>query len=180
RRRHWDRTPAWAARSRRCPAPLRPKSPADRAASARRRRDSGSRGHPWRCSLSWRPHPEERPHAVQEEAGHIARCLAPLWARAGRLQVAPSAKRRYAAKCWRARRRCALIRIKVGVSCSAPSQVLAVIPDPLFYLLAIPAIVALGLGKGGFAGVGMISTPLLALTMPPLQAAAILLPIVLC
>ena len=27
---------------------------------------------------------------------------------------------------------------------------------------------------------GMISTPLLALTMPPLQAAAILLPILLC
>ena len=54
------------------------------------------------------------------------------------------------------------------------------ITDPLFYLLAIPAITALGLGKGGFAGVGMISTPLLALIMPPLQAAAILLPIVLC
>jgi uncharacterized membrane protein YfcA len=54
------------------------------------------------------------------------------------------------------------------------------ITDPLFYLLAIPAIAALGLGKGGFAGVGMISTPLLALTMPPLQAAAILLPILLC
>jgi uncharacterized protein len=53
------------------------------------------------------------------------------------------------------------------------------ITDPLFYLLAIPAITALGLGKGGFAGVGMISTPLLALTMPPLQAAAILLPILL-
>src|SRR5215475_6711981 len=67
-----------------------------------------------------------------------------------------------------------------GVFPLAPSQVLAVITDPLFYLLAIPAIVALGLGKGGFAGVGMISTPLLALTMPPLQAAAILLPIVLC
>src|SRR5262249_19754638 len=55
-----------------------------------------------------------------------------------------------------------------------------VITDPLFYLLAIPAITALGLGKGGFAGAGMISTPLLALTMPPLQAAAILLPILLC
>ncbi|HZD61750.1 MAG TPA: sulfite exporter TauE/SafE family protein, partial [Xanthobacteraceae bacterium] len=57
---------------------------------------------------------------------------------------------------------------------------MAIITDPLFYLLAIPAITALGLGKGGFAGVGMISTPLLALTMPPLQAAAILLPILLC
>ena len=57
---------------------------------------------------------------------------------------------------------------------------MTIITDPLFYLLAIPAIVALGLGKGGFAGVGMISTPLLALIMPPLQAAAILLPILLC
>ena len=57
---------------------------------------------------------------------------------------------------------------------------MTIITDPLFYLLAIPAIVALGLGKGGFAGIGMISTPLLALTMPPLQAAAILLPILLC
>jgi hypothetical protein len=57
---------------------------------------------------------------------------------------------------------------------------MTIIVDPLFYLLAFPAILLLGLGKGGFAGVGMISTPLLALTMPPLQAAAILLPILLC
>src|SRR2546429_2001934 len=57
---------------------------------------------------------------------------------------------------------------------------MAVSTDPLFYRLAIPAITALGLGKGGFAGAGMIPTPLLALTMPPLQAAAILLPILLC
>jgi hypothetical protein len=57
---------------------------------------------------------------------------------------------------------------------------MTIIADPLFYLLCIPAIVALGLGKGGFAGVGMISTPLLALSVPPLQAAAILLPILLC
>lgn len=56
---------------------------------------------------------------------------------------------------------------------------MTIITDPLFYVLAVPAIVALGLGKGGFAGVGMISTPLLALRVPPLQAAAILLPILL-
>ena len=56
---------------------------------------------------------------------------------------------------------------------------MTLVTDPLFYLLAVPAILALGLGKGGFAGVGMISTPLLALTVPPLQAAAILLPILL-
>jgi len=54
-----------------------------------------------------------------------------------------------------------------------------VITDPLFYLLAIPAIILLGLGKGGFAGIGMISTPLLALSVPPLQAVAVLLPILL-
>jgi uncharacterized protein len=55
-----------------------------------------------------------------------------------------------------------------------------VITDPLFYLLAIPAVTLLGLSKGGFAGLGMISTPLLALVMPPLEGAAILLPILIC
>jgi len=55
-----------------------------------------------------------------------------------------------------------------------------VITDPLFYLLALPAVTALGLGKGGFAGIGMAATPLLALYLPPLQAAAIYMPILLC
>jgi len=55
-----------------------------------------------------------------------------------------------------------------------------VITDPLFYLLAIPAVTVLGLGKGGFIGIGMIATPLLALAVPPLQGAAILLPILMC
>jgi len=54
-----------------------------------------------------------------------------------------------------------------------------VISDPLFYALAVPAVIALGLSKGGFVGVGQIGTPLLALLMPPLEAAAILLPIML-
>jgi uncharacterized membrane protein YfcA len=54
-----------------------------------------------------------------------------------------------------------------------------VIADPLFYLLAIPAVVALGLSKGGFAGVGQMATPMLALIMPPLEAAAIMLPIMI-
>ena len=53
------------------------------------------------------------------------------------------------------------------------------IAEPQFYLIAIPAVTFLGLGKGGFAGVGMISAPLLALALPPLQAAAILLPILI-
>jgi uncharacterized membrane protein YfcA len=54
-----------------------------------------------------------------------------------------------------------------------------VITDPLFWLLVVPAVIALGLSKGGFSGLGMISTPLLALAMPPLEAAAILLPLLL-
>lgn len=49
--------------------------------------------------------------------------------------------------------------------------------DPLFYLAAIPAIVILGLSKGGFAGVGMVSTPLIALVTGPVEAAGILLPV---
>lgn len=52
--------------------------------------------------------------------------------------------------------------------------------DPVFYLLALPAVIVLGLGKGGFAGIGMAATPLLALYAPPLQAAAIMLPPVMC
>jgi uncharacterized membrane protein YfcA len=55
-----------------------------------------------------------------------------------------------------------------------------VITDPWFYLVAIPAVAVLGLGKGGFIGISMIATPLLALVVPPLQGAAILLPILIC
>ena len=53
------------------------------------------------------------------------------------------------------------------------------ISDPVFYLAAIVAVTFLGLAKGGFAGVGLVATPLLALVVPPVQAAAIVLPILL-
>ena len=53
----------------------------------------------------------------------------------------------------------------------------AVIEDPLFYLVAIPSVILLGLGKGGFAGLGMISVPLLTLRVPILQAATVILPL---
>jgi uncharacterized membrane protein YfcA len=56
---------------------------------------------------------------------------------------------------------------------------MTLITDPLFYAFAVPAVVVLGISKGGFSGIGMIATPLLSLVMPPLQAAAILLPIIL-
>lgn len=56
---------------------------------------------------------------------------------------------------------------------------MTIITDPLFYAVAIPAVIALGLAKGGFAGVGQMATPMLALIMPPLEAAAITLPIMI-
>jgi uncharacterized membrane protein YfcA len=55
-----------------------------------------------------------------------------------------------------------------------------IISDPRFYAVAIPAVIFLGLAKGGFSGVATGATPLLALYLPPLEAAALLLPIVLC
>jgi hypothetical protein len=54
-----------------------------------------------------------------------------------------------------------------------------VIADPLFYLLAVVAVTLLGLSKGGFFGLGVMALPLMSLSVPPLQAAAIILPTVL-
>src|ERR1051325_4492701 len=51
--------------------------------------------------------------------------------------------------------------------------------DPAFLAAAFIAVLLVGLAKGGFSGIGMAATPLLALTMPPLQALAIMLPILL-
>ena len=51
--------------------------------------------------------------------------------------------------------------------------------SPLFYAVAIPAVILLGLAKGGFAGVGAIAMPLLALVISPVQAAAIVLPVLI-
>jgi uncharacterized membrane protein YfcA len=56
---------------------------------------------------------------------------------------------------------------------------MTIITDPFFYLVAVPAIIALGLSKGGFAGVGVLATPLTALYMPPLEAAALILPVLI-
>src|SRR6266699_1460852 len=51
--------------------------------------------------------------------------------------------------------------------------------EPLFYAVAIPAVIFLGFSKGGFSGAGTAATPLLALYLPPLEAAALLLPILI-
>ena len=53
-------------------------------------------------------------------------------------------------------------------------------PDLTFFLYAVPAVVLIGLAKGGFSGLGALGTPLMALGMDdPVRAAAILLPILI-
>lgn len=51
--------------------------------------------------------------------------------------------------------------------------------DVTFYLFAIPAVLLIGLAKGGFSGLGALGMPLIALGMDPIQGAAILLPILI-
>jgi uncharacterized membrane protein YfcA len=51
--------------------------------------------------------------------------------------------------------------------------------NPAFLGLAVVAVIFLGISKGGFAGLGTVGVPLLSLIVPPPQAAAILLPILL-
>lgn len=48
-----------------------------------------------------------------------------------------------------------------------------------FYLAGSAAVLLLGLSKGGFAGVGALGTPLLALAIGPVAAAAVLLPVLI-
>jgi len=51
---------------------------------------------------------------------------------------------------------------------------------PAFFAIAIPAVFLVGLSKGGFGGgLSMLGTPLLTLVISPVQAAAILLPVLL-
>lgn len=54
------------------------------------------------------------------------------------------------------------------------------ITEPLFYLTAIPAVILYGISKGGFGGgLGILAVPIMSLVVSPVQAAAVLLP-VLC
>ena len=46
-----------------------------------------------------------------------------------------------------------------------------------FYLAAIPAVLLMGLSKGGFSGLAILSTPLVSMVTSPVRAAAIMLPI---
>jgi len=51
--------------------------------------------------------------------------------------------------------------------------------DWTFYLAAIPAVILVGLSKGGFSGLSTLSMPLLSLAVSPVRAAAIMLPILI-
>ena len=48
-----------------------------------------------------------------------------------------------------------------------------------FYLVAVPAVIILGLSKGGFSGLGSLAMPMLSLVDSPVRAAAIVLPILI-
>jgi uncharacterized protein len=54
------------------------------------------------------------------------------------------------------------------------------ITDPIFYLCAVPAVLLFGMSKGGFGGgISVLSVPLVAMVISPVQAAAIMLPVLL-
>jgi uncharacterized membrane protein YfcA len=95
----------------------------------------------------------------------------------GCLQGARASQLGHAAKCWRAARACALDpNYASGRLFCSLLKVALVITDPLFYLLAVVGVVLLGLSKGGFFGLGVMALPLMSLSVPPMQAAAIILP----
>ena len=53
-----------------------------------------------------------------------------------------------------------------------------IIQEPIFYILAAIAVLIVGISKSGFgSGVGVLGVPLMALVIPPAQAAAIMLPL---
>ncbi|MCB1488295.1 MAG: sulfite exporter TauE/SafE family protein [Bauldia sp.] len=53
------------------------------------------------------------------------------------------------------------------------------ITDPWFYAAAVPAMLILGLAKGGFGVIGILTVPILSIAISPVQAAGITLPILI-
>jgi uncharacterized protein len=48
-----------------------------------------------------------------------------------------------------------------------------------FYLVALPAVIILGLSKGGFTGLSSLAMPMMSLVISPVRAAAIVLPVLI-
>jgi uncharacterized membrane protein YfcA len=76
---------------------------------------------------------------------------------------------------WRKPRACALNApaVLIPPRRRVPVELLA---DPIFMAVAVLGVCLLGISKGGFLGLGVIALPLMSLYVPPLQAAAIILP----
>ncbi len=78
-----------------------------------------------------------------------------------------------------------MIRATTGTGRQKPARreketCVPMLTDPWFYAIAAPTIILLGISKGGVAGgLGLLGVPLLSLVVPPLQAAAILLPLLI-
>jgi uncharacterized membrane protein YfcA len=53
------------------------------------------------------------------------------------------------------------------------------IESPLFWATAIFAVIITGISKGGFGGLALFAVPVMALTISPIQAAGIMLPILI-
>ena len=51
--------------------------------------------------------------------------------------------------------------------------------DPVSLILIFCSLLSIGLAKGGLAGVGMIAMPLMAMVFPPVEAGAILMPLLI-
>ncbi len=53
------------------------------------------------------------------------------------------------------------------------------IESPLFWETAVFAVIITGISKGGFGGLGLFAVPIMALAISPIQAAGIMLPILI-
>jgi uncharacterized membrane protein YfcA len=53
------------------------------------------------------------------------------------------------------------------------------IDNPIFWVTAVIAVLVTGISKGGFGGLALFAVPLMALTTSPIQAAGIMLPILI-
>jgi len=51
--------------------------------------------------------------------------------------------------------------------------------DLVFWGFCVTAVILIGISKGGFGGLGILAVPLMSLVMPPLQAAGIILPVLI-
>lgn len=53
------------------------------------------------------------------------------------------------------------------------------IADPIFWSVAVISVLITGVSKGGFGGLALLAVPLMALVISPIQAAGIMLPILI-